>query len=193
METAKVCSDHFLPSDYESVVYKQTPKGDECCRNLKVNAVPHQNLRKVETVKPNYDDVKRAVDENLMLKEQMETLVNDREALQLKIHMYESRHAKRKLELQKLKQQYDKLKKRNCSVREQKNLLRKVFSEAQIGILAERKKVVWSDDDLAMAFTLRQMGSRDCYLYLKETLNIPLPALSCVQKWVASQPSPFMN
>lgn len=68
-----------------------------------------------------------------------------------------------------------------------KNLLSKVFSDAQINVLMGQSKVVWGDDDLAMAFSLRHLCSKECYLYLKEVLNIPLPALSCVQKWAASK------
>lgn len=64
--------------------------------------------------------------------------------------------------------------------------IQKVFSPSQINLLLGRKKVYWSDDDLARAFTLRHIGGKNCYLYLKNTLNMPLPALSCVQRWASS-------
>lgn len=66
-------------------------------------------------------------------------------------------------------------------------VLRSLFSEAQISLLkGNKEKVYWSDDDLAQAFTLRHMGGKELYLYLKNTLNYPLPALSCVQAWAAN-------
>ncbi|KAJ8985743.1 hypothetical protein NQ317_014396 [Molorchus minor] len=63
------------------------------------------------------------------------------------------------------------------------NCLEKVFTPAQIQLLMG-KKVFWSDDDLARAFTLRHMGGKELYLYLRNTVNLPLPSLSCIQNAV---------
>lgn len=67
------------------------------------------------------------------------------------------------------------------------SLIYKMFSQAQINFLLAKKKVVWSHDDMARAFTLRQAGNKELYLYLKDTLNMPLPSLSSVQKWAAAK------
>lgn len=177
----KICSDHFTVQDYDSVFEHGIN-----VRKLKSLAVPHVNLKCLK--QPTLDEIKFAVNENISLKKQIEALQKENIELLKSIQNYDARFAKRRVLLTKAKRVYEKLKKRSNNIRENRDLLSKVFSDSQIGILIGRRKVVWSDDDLAMAFTLRQMGSKECYIYLKETLNFPLPALSCVQKWVASKP-----
>lgn len=70
--------------------------------------------------------------------------------------------------------------------RAEDDILRNTFSNAQINLLLG-KKAIWTNDDLATAFTIRHMGSKKCYLYMKNVLKFPLPSLSCVQKWAATQ------
>lgn len=177
----KICSDHFAPQDYECVFELGISM-----RKLKSTAFPHVNLNCLK--QPTFEEIKSAANENTTLKKQLEALQKENIELLKNIQKYDACFSKRKVLLTKTKQQYEKLKKKYSNNRGNRDLLSKVFSDSQIGILMGRKKVIWSDDDLAMAFTLRQMGSKECYLYLKETLNFPLPALSCVQKWVASKP-----
>lgn len=180
-ECLKVCSEHFESNDYE-IIYEPAANGGnyKTIKRLKINTVPHLNLNHL-----NLEEMNEALEENSRLKSQLDLLQKEKTELQTKIGIMSSRLTKKITATQRFKQRYDQLKrKRNAYQR--KNLLMKVFSCAQIGVLMKKKKVVWSDDDLAMAFTLRQMSNKDCYLYLKETLNIPLPALSCVQKWAAS-------
>lgn len=75
---------------------------------------------------------------------------------------------------------------RKAARRQAKLGLNSIFSPAQVDYINRAKKVVWSHEDMAMAFTLRHMSNKECYLYLKKELNYPLPALSAVQRWAAS-------
>lgn len=145
-------------------------------KRLKANAVPHCNLAQ---------ELEQAVEENQLLKSQLEALEKEKHELQNKIAQVNLQIMKKAAVTQRLQMRCERIR-RKCNGSMKKSLLTKVFSHAQIGVLMGKKKVVWSDDDLAMAFTLRHMGNKDCYLYLKETLNFPLPALACVQKWAAS-------
>lgn len=148
---------------------------------LKPNAVPHCNLS-ISNVE---QEMEQAMEENYLLKSNMELLEKEKTELQNKIEKMNAKLTNRLKLTQQLKVRCEQLKKKYDGS-QRKNLLAKVFSCAQIGVLLRKRKVVWSDDDLAMAFTLRHMGSKECYLYLKQILNFPLPALSCVQKWAAS-------
>lgn len=52
-----------------------------------------------------------------------------------------------------------------------------------IAILAgTRKRKVWEPEDISRAFTLRYC-SKKAYLYLKDNLKFPLPAISTLQNW----------
>lgn len=182
VENLKVCCDHFEADDYE-ILYGHSGRCGDYIKRLKLNAVPRCNLGMCNT--EDASDVFQEVNLNHVLKSQLDSLQKEKVELQNKVREMNSKLIRKINVTQKWKRQYDRMKKkRNVQLR--KNLLMKVFSSAQIGILMGQKKVVWSDDDLATAFTLRQMSNKGCYLYLKETLNIPLPSLSCVQKWAAS-------
>lgn len=187
----KVCSDHFFVRDYE-ISYNSEVENSKHMRRLKSNAVPTRNIQLQEpntNLVSRLNDIRKVVDENELLNKKLEILLKEKDELTAELLIYDKKFQRRKSAIVKAKKQYDKLKKKVNGCKEQKNLLAKVFSDSQVGVLLGRSKVIWSNDDLAMAFTLRQMGSKDCYLYLKETLNLPLPALSCVQKWVASKPT----
>jgi len=79
---------------------------------------------------------------------------------------------------------YNMLIRKSLSKSNQVALLRKVFSESQIKILMGKKKIYWSNDDMAVGYTLRHMSSKRCYTYLTKHLHIPLPALSSIKRWV---------
>lgn len=51
-------------------------------------------------------------------------------------------------------------------------------------ILGKLKRTVWDAEDLSRAFTLRY-NSFKAYLYMRNTLHLPLPAISTLQKWAA--------
>lgn len=126
-----------------------------------------------------------------MLKNKYETLLKEKCEVMKKITLYEKKNASKIKDLVKLQDTLGKDWTRSkYNIKNKKNVVRKVFSDAQINLLLGKKKVIWSDDDLAKAFTLRHIGSKECYLYLKNQLNMPLPALACVQKWAASCDGP---
>lgn len=199
LNSAKVCTDHFLPDDYERN-FKEEMVNPLFKRKLKATAVPSQLLEGVEVSIvdfinnedgvcdiPERAEVRRVVDENLLLKERYKKLMEEKELLFGRLTDYERKLNSKMKKFYAIKTQLNKLSQRSSFAKEQKNLLTQVFSQSQINILLGKKKVLWSNDDMAMAFTLRQMGNKECYLYLKNTLNIPLPSLCCIQKWVASK------
>ncbi|KAF5273442.1 hypothetical protein FQA39_LY07459 [Lamprigera yunnana] len=169
---AKVCISHFLPEDYEidNILNKTV---------LKSTAVPTQFLGET-----NLNDM--AINENNLLLQTYDKLLEQNNEVQEKLNNLKRIKDYQMKRLKTVKRRYKRLKK-NGNSKEEKNLLARVFSQSQINTLLDKKKVRWSNDDMAMAFTLRQMGNRDIYLYLKKTLNIPLPSLSSVQKWAASK------
>lgn len=74
---------------------------------------------------------------------------------------------------------------KNVSVDEIKNLLSSVLSSNQIDLILNRKKQVrWTQDELSMAFTIRYI-SKNCYLFLKNKMKLPLPALTTLERWVS--------
>lgn len=147
---------------------------------LKQDAFPTENLTENW---PKFMDIKTAVDTNEQLKQKFEALTKEESLLKEKVEMYQKKIVNLDKEITKMK----KLVSKTPRNRSGSNLIYKVFSHAQINmLLRKKKKVVWSYDDMAMAFTLRHMANRECYLFLKNTLNMPLPALSAVQRWAAS-------
>lgn len=187
-----VCSVHFYLDDYQRN-YKEEFVNPNFKRELKQNAIPSQNLieKKGENetifqgdhsyhiagVKENldYNEVKKIVDLNGSYNQKYKELSGQLRELKQK-----STRLSKNTELFKKKLQQH----RNNVV--EIDEVQKVFSPSQINLLLGHKKVYWSDDDLARAFTLRHIGGKNCYLYLKNTLNMPLPALSCVQRWASS-------
>lgn len=86
---------------------------------------------------------------------------------------------------------YHSIKNKSKSYDDQLKILLKVFSESQIKILTGKKKIYWSNDDMAMGYTIRHMSNKRCYIYLSKTLNFPLPALSSIKRWVTLKKSEF--
>lgn len=86
-------------------------------------------------------------------------------------------------EIKKISHHLDAARINNMTIAEQRNILSKVFSESQIKILSGKKKIYWSNDDMAMGYTIRQISNKRCYFYLSKKLNFPLPALSSIKRW----------
>lgn len=181
-ECLKVCQEHFLATDFEAD------------RSLKSIAVPCQKLDNPDLLLVDIPQlapiIRKDVLEKGQLKRRVAELRRDVKDMSTRLAAVNKKVASRRSSTSELMKKISKLTFQNGGKNDYqggKNLLSQVFSDAQIDVLTGKDKVRWSDDDLAMAFSLRQMSSKECYLYLKETLNIPLPALSCVQKWAASK------
>ncbi|XP_044262178.1 uncharacterized protein LOC123009737 isoform X2 [Tribolium madens] len=186
VSNSKICSTHFRQTDYT----------DNTKSVLKPEAIPRENLGwmfgmpEVKLTKtPKFELIKEAVDTNERLVQRFEELMDEMKLLTEKVDLYKKKNENSDKEIFRLRRLIAKypFKKKNGKI--ETNLICKVFSQAQINMLLGKKKVVWSYDDMAMAFTLRHIGNRECYLYLKDTLNMPLPSLSAVQRWVASNKS----
>lgn len=70
------------------------------------------------------------------------------------------------------------------SRQQMKDILSKVFSKSQSKILMTDKKSMWSDADMAVAYTIRHLSNDRCYKYLINNMNIPLPGLSTIHRWI---------
>ncbi|XP_023230821.1 uncharacterized protein LOC111630895 [Centruroides sculpturatus] len=86
-----------------------------------------------------------------------------------------------------LQKEHEKLKKINEKNKKDFviSILKGTFTETQIYNLLERKKKIkWKKEDMNLAFTLRYLSIRS-YLYLRNQMNIPLPAVSTLQRWAS--------
>ena len=187
----KICSDHFDAKDFEMKDnYIQLKPGTMPTRNVqRINAVPFTMTQHKNDGTPGQVefDLKSALDINLNLKTKLQELKDEKDNFTKKINSCAKKISSVERTTALLTKKINTFKKRGKTNKEQRNILSGVFSNAQIRVLMGKRKVFWSNDDLAMAFSLRQMSSRECYLYLKKTLNFPLPALSCVQRWSATR------
>lgn len=206
---ARICSVHFANDSYTSE-FKFLDHLGCYTKILKYDAVPtlylpssaqdipHKQLepRQLNDLRPvqggnpeKYDCVQNSSQLN-SLRQQNEELQKEIEALnstlseleddvQIKHHKYQELID----ECHSIRSKHTSLKICMMSVQQQKNMLARVFSESQIKILSGKKKIYWSNDDMAMGYTLRHMSNKRCYTYLSKHLNIPLPALSSIKRW----------
>lgn len=156
-------------------------------RILKRNSVPSScldgndvKLNEIDEIQPKLLNELAA---NIDMKKQIDEIQKNIDLLNERIVRENKKIHTKSVHVRRFKTKFSKLKLNNSN----KSLLSKVFSDSQISVLMGRDKVLWDDEDLAMAFSLRHMSSKECYLYLKKNLNFPLPALSCVQKWAAAK------
>jgi hypothetical protein len=69
--------------------------------------------------------------------------------------------------------------------KEETNAMKKFFTKNQMDLLLKRRKRVnWTSEEAASAFTLRYY-SKKSYLYVKSTLQFPLPGLSSLRRWAS--------
>lgn len=97
-------------------------------------------------------------------------------------------------ELSSLENKINKLKynlkrKNNVTVRGEQ-ILKKVFSPNQIKVLNGKKKARWTDDEFIVGYTLLNLSNIQCYNYITQVLNIPLPGRSTVQTWLRQKSKP---
>lgn len=131
----------------------------------------------------NFEQLEQLQKNNLQLKKDIEALLPDVENLRRKLKEKQEAYKKGGAELNKITSDCNFLYTCTMPIQEQKNILSKVFSESQIKILSGKKKIYWSNDDMAMGYTIRHMSNKRCYMYLSKNLKIPLPALSSIKRW----------
>lgn len=180
----KICEKHFAASDFEASMHHPAVK------KLFPVAVPSLDLDgppvDIQTLGNFKGHIIEEMHRNANLMKRQEALLAEINALSEQPSTLDQRITTKTKEIKYINNKFRLLRKKVES-KEKNLLLSKVFSDSQINYLIGKPKVIWSDDDMAMAFTLRQMSNKECYLYLKYTLNIPLPSLSSVQKWAASK------
>lgn len=135
----------------------------------------------------NFKQLEQLKRENASLKKEIQTLQPVVEKLREELYKKQEACNKSNTQLNKLIAKSNWLQTSAMSIQEQKNILSKVFSESQIKILSGKKKIYWSNDDMAMGYTIRHMSSKRCYFYLTKNLNIPLPAISSIKRWATTK------
>lgn len=159
--------------------------------NVKVETQTNSLKNEICDQSDKYDSVKSYPDlyllqaHNKSLKRKVEVLEQELEILQKNLTEKESEHSKYENEYKDLESQITN--KNMFSQQEQKTVLSKVFSEAQIKILFGKKKVYWSNDDMAVGYIIRHLSNKRCYSYLTKNLNIPLPGVSSIKRWVTAK------
>lgn len=121
--------------------------------------------------------------ENATLEKQIDELKSEIDRMRNSFNETKNKLRDTETECNSIRSKYNSLQVSAMSAQKQKSLLSKVFSESQIKILSGKKKIYWSNDDMAMGYTLRHLSNKRCYTYLTKHLNIPLPALSSIKRW----------
>lgn len=131
----------------------------------------------------NKQELEKLKDQNVILRQSVKQLEAHLKKLKSDV-VYESAVLSSKDKaLAEATEQYESLRRASMSMADEKNILSKVFSESQIKILSGKKKIYWSNDDMAIGYTIRHLSNKRCYMYLSKKLNIPLPALSSIKRW----------
>lgn len=141
----------------------------------------------------NVEQLQQLEKDNLRLNKEIETLQSTVEKLRRKLNEKQEAYKRSGVELNKLVADCNFLHTCTMSVQEQKSILSKVFSESQIKILSGKKKIYWSNDDMAVGYTIRHMSNKRCYMYLSKNLKIPLPALSSIKRWATLKKPEIKN
>ncbi|XP_044262177.1 uncharacterized protein LOC123009737 isoform X1 [Tribolium madens] len=186
----------FLPTQTEIII--KDPK--EELQEMIIFTVPaeQETELQVQNVEKLPQEVNKEKYKHIVTKEQLATLENCNKTIREKMARLENsiKHLRnvlnnqietyksKDLELSNLHHEYLKAKRSYLTIHEQKVLLSKVFSESQIKILSGKKKIYWSDDDMAVGYTIRHLSNRRCYMYLTKKLNFPLPAVSSIKRWM---------
>lgn len=121
--------------------------------------------------------------ENMALKLKLDSLKCEINSLKGTLRETKSKFREKDRECSSLRTKHNFLQVSMMTLQQQKNILAKVFSESQIKILSGKKKIYWSNDDMAVGYTIRHLSNKRCYAYLTKNLNIPLPALSSIKRW----------
>ncbi|XP_067129670.1 uncharacterized protein [Centruroides vittatus] len=208
-DTSRICSVHFVQSDYERDLQNEL-LGLLVRKILKKTAIPTLNLP--DRMNPTVTERERRSSKRKQKEEVNDLLTNNgnnSNNLQDEYH-YEIKYKKLLEEYNVLKSEYEKLKedykkrikvsndllryykRRNIyrpnlrkSSQITTDLLTQVFTKSQISLLSKKKKRVnWNTEDMSIALTLRYY-SKKCYLYLKNKLHYPLPCVSSLKKWAS--------
>lgn len=131
--------------------------------------------------------------ENEILKLELARAEDDEKAMEEELNKQIQLYKEVDLALSKLKNKYLRIKRSFIPVDKQRMLLSKVFSESQIKLLCGMKKICWTNDDMAVGYTIRHLSNRRCYVYLSKKLNIPLPAVSSIKRWMNLKHGPVKS
>lgn len=176
-DTDKDCKMSIVEHDIKNVSSAQTSS------QLSVSLMNINPQQKNKTDSNKYDMVRTAV--------QLKHMQDSNERLQKQINALEKELAtetdlykKRLEENTEVRKQLKKYAQHVLSKQRSQFILSKVFSETQINILMGKKRSLWTDHDMAVAYTIRHLSNISCYNYLTKNMNIPLPGLSSIKRWI---------
>ncbi|KAF2901081.1 hypothetical protein ILUMI_05137 [Ignelater luminosus] len=165
-------------------VEQLSPESSENSRQEEVNDEKYKHIT-------NSQQLQNLKNDNIALRKQIVQLEETVKKMHTQVAEKNQAVKAKDEDLKRLMQQYDRLHRATMSLIEQRNILSKVFSESQIKILTGKKKIYWSNDDMAMGYTIRHLSNKRCYMYLSKNLNIPLPALSSIKRWSTLKKNEF--
>ncbi|KAG8176300.1 hypothetical protein JTE90_010019 [Oedothorax gibbosus] len=117
------------------------------------------------------------------LKCQLLILQEENESLKNEIEVYKQNEKSMKQTIENLQTRRNKLD--HTFEGKAKVALNHFLSSNQVDILLKKKtKVRWTEEEFTKAFNILQFSKR-FYVYLKDTLNYPLPGFSTLKKWIA--------
>ncbi|KFM70956.1 Transposable element P transposase, partial [Stegodyphus mimosarum] len=88
-------------------------------------------------------------------------------------------------EIQKLKSQTAKFRKKQHRSENLEKRLQHIFTKTQINALLEKKeKIRWTSEDISRCIVIRALSSKS-YDFWKEKMGIPLPSTSTLKRWCA--------
>ncbi|KAB0805345.1 hypothetical protein PPYR_02315 [Photinus pyralis] len=120
-----------------------------------------------------------------ILKSQVVKLEEENKALTGKLKLFQESEQKLKQKIAAMEMQLKELGGLKFEKRV-KECFKDVLTSNQVDIALKKKsKARWTQEELSMAFTLRYFSKR-AYIYLRQTLHYPLPAISTLQQWAAN-------
>lgn len=147
-------------------------------------SVTKDHLPPLPTTTPYRYEMIRTTTQLKHIKDANEKLQKQVHASEIELGILKDKYKQQLVENSEVRNELKKYAQHVFSKERTKVILSKVFSQTQIKVLMGKKKTYWSDHDMAVAYTIRHLSSISCYNYLVKNMNIPLPGLSSIKRWI---------
>lgn len=171
----------------ERIVRKKTKENKIIVQELLDSCVEEQ---KAASVLLEVKELQEKTQLHEQLKQQQDTIQN----LEEKVKQMEESTTKSESVIVQLKNEVENSKKLHVELQETseeqfvtkcKARFQPVLTPKQIQVILRKStRTVWDMEDLSRAFTLRYHSFKG-YVYMRNTLHLPLPSISTLQKWAA--------